>query len=99
MMGAPALMFSLTGNVRLDFDDFEEIEEHPMAAPILATFSQLFEGVMEVSPGDYENKVFSLDKLDPESLNTSTGNQIKLAANIISTLIDLLSDIGNEIVF
>ena len=71
MMGAPALLFSLNGNLRLDFDDFEEIEEHPMAAPLLATFSQLFEGVMETSPSDYDNKLLNFNQIDKEKASSN----------------------------
>jgi len=51
----------------LDFDDFEEIEEHPMAAPALATFEQLFEGMMEQSPSDIANKSLSLECVNDEA--------------------------------
>ena len=66
MMGAPLLLFQLTGNMQLEFDDFEEIEEHPMAAPVLATFAQLFEGVLEQSPSDVASKTLNFDSIETE---------------------------------
>jgi len=38
MLAAPAFIFGISGNVGIEFDDFEEIAEHPMAAPAMATF-------------------------------------------------------------
>ena len=42
IMIVPAFVFGITGKVDIEFDDFEEISEHPMAAPAMATFSELF---------------------------------------------------------
>lgn len=42
-MVAPALMLQLNANVDLEFDDFEEIENHPMAQAFMVTFDQLLE--------------------------------------------------------
>jgi hypothetical protein len=38
---SPLFLFALKGNVSIDFDDedFEEIKEHPMAGPAMATFN------------------------------------------------------------
>jgi hypothetical protein len=38
MMAAPVFIFGINGNIGIKFDDFEEIAEHPMAAPAMATF-------------------------------------------------------------
>ena len=38
LMFAPIFVFGIIGNVKIEFDDFEEIAENPMAAPILVTF-------------------------------------------------------------
>ena len=62
-MASPLLLFTLNGNVDLDFDDFEDIEEHPMAAPALATFGDLFEGFMETSIEEIQNGKISLDDI------------------------------------
>ena len=47
MLVAPAFIFGINANIDIEFDDFEEIAEHPMAAPAMATFVQLFEGMLE----------------------------------------------------
>jgi hypothetical protein len=38
MMIVPAFVFGITGKLNIEFDDFEDIAEHPMAAPAMATF-------------------------------------------------------------
>jgi len=62
MMGAPAFIFGINANVNIDFDDFEEVAEHPMAAPAMATFEQLFEGLMEEGPDSFINKKLDLSE-------------------------------------
>ena len=52
MMFAPATMLTLNGKLDFDFDDMEEIENHPMAAPLMMTFEQLFEGGLGSSPNE-----------------------------------------------
>ena len=42
MMLAPIATLALSGKMDLQFEDFDEVEEHPMAGPFLATFDQLF---------------------------------------------------------
>ena len=49
----PAFLFSLNGHLRLDFDDFDEIQEHPIAAPVLTTFAQLFEKSTKLNLDEY----------------------------------------------
>jgi hypothetical protein len=38
MIAAPAFIFGINADMDIEFDDFEEIAEHPMAAPAMATF-------------------------------------------------------------
>jgi len=38
MIAAPAFLFGINANMDIAFDDFEEIAEHPMAGPAMATF-------------------------------------------------------------
>jgi len=45
MMAAPVFMIAVNGKVNIKFTDIDEIESHPMAAPLMATFEQLFEGM------------------------------------------------------
>jgi len=37
-MFLPLTMLTLNANLNVKFEDFEEIEQHPMAGPALATF-------------------------------------------------------------
>jgi len=52
MMIAPATMLTLNGKLDFDFEDMEEIENHPMAAPLMMTFEQLFEGALGSNPNE-----------------------------------------------
>lgn len=36
----------MNASLDLVFDDFEEVENHEMAQPLLTTFDQLFEGMI-----------------------------------------------------
>ena len=36
-------LLSITGKVSLDFDDFDEIADHPMAEKFMVSFEKLFE--------------------------------------------------------
>ena len=53
---APLFLVQLNGNMALEFDDFDDIAEQPMAAPAMATFEQLFEGFMEGDPSSFLEK-------------------------------------------
>ena len=64
MMIAPVFIFGITGKLNIEFDDFEEISEHPMAAPGMATFEQLFEGILEDAPDSFMNKKMDFDAID-----------------------------------
>jgi len=85
MMAAPAFIFGINANMDIDFDDFEEIAEHPMAAPAMATFEQLFEGIMEEAPSEYLNKKMDLSSCD-------TQEKHKNSMNIVNDLIELVCD-------
>jgi hypothetical protein len=50
LMLSPATMLTVNGKLDLDFEDIEEIEAHPMAGPLMATFNQLFEGAIGAEP-------------------------------------------------
>ena len=94
-MGAPAMLFQLNGNVQLDFDDFEEIEEHPMAAPILATFEQLFEGAFEVAPSEISTKTATFDAIENDS------KMLPMAKDGLAAfykVLDFIGDISDNIV-
>ena len=69
LMIAPITMLQFNANVEVDFEDFSEIEEHPMGQPLLATFDQLFEGQAGMSWNDYMELKFDIEgcKAEPES--------------------------------
>ena len=69
MIFAPLTMMQLNANVNIQFDDFDEVENHPMAQPLLMTFDQLFEGQM----GSPWSELMEL-KLDAEGVNPESGS-------------------------
>jgi hypothetical protein len=62
-MFSPALMLSINANVDLEFEDFDEILNHPMAQPMLVTFEQIFEqldapaGLDELKAAKFDRKI------------------------------------------
>jgi hypothetical protein len=62
MMIAPAFLVQVNGSLDFHFDDFDEILEHPLAAPFLASFSQLAEGAI----GDKNDHLKPLGELTLE---------------------------------
>jgi hypothetical protein len=91
-----AFIFGINGNMSIEFDDFEEIAEHPMAAPAMATFEQLFEGMLEDSPESFLAKKLDLSGCDKEG-NEETAGQIGLANELVEAVCDLDCDEFNNI--
>jgi hypothetical protein len=62
-MFSPALMLSINANVDLEFEDFDEILNHPMAQPMLVAFEQIFEqlnapaGLDELKAAKFDRKL------------------------------------------
>ena len=46
MMLAPAFLIQVNANLNIVFDDEDEVMNHPMAAPFLASGTQLLEGAI-----------------------------------------------------
>ena len=66
MMAAPVFMIAVNGKVNVKFNDFEEIESHPMAGPLMATFEQLFEGMLQRSPHEFMDDRFDAEGIEAE---------------------------------
>lgn len=66
MMIAPGFMLALNGKVNIKFNDFEEVEQHPMAAPLMATFEQLFEGMTGKTPSEFKEQKFDVSGCKPQ---------------------------------
>ena len=86
MMAAPAFIFGISGNVGIEFDDFEEIAEHPMAAPAMATFEQLFEGLMEGAPDSFLNKKMDLSACEEPA-------EVKKQMSLVNDMIEVFCDL------
>ena len=63
MMAAPATMLTVNGNLEFGFDDIEEVENHPLAGPLMMTFEQGFEGAL----GSNHNEMLET-KLDTDGI-------------------------------
>jgi len=86
MMFAPAFLFGINANVDIEFDDFEEIAEHPMAAPAMATFEQLFEGLLEDAPDSFLEKKLDLSACEEPA---EVKSQMSLVNEVIEAICDL----------
>ena len=95
MLVAPAFIFGINANMNIEFDDFEEIAEHPMAAPAMATFEQLFEGMLEEAPESFMGK--KMDLTGCEEVNAEVAGEMGLVNEIIEALCDLDSPEFNHI--
>ena len=95
MLVAPAFIFGINANMNIEFDDFEEIAEHPMAAPVMATFEQLFEGMLEDAPESFMGK--KMDLTGCEEVNAEVAGQMTLVNEIIEAICDLDSPEFNHI--
>lgn len=68
LMGiSPFILLTLNGEIDLKFEDFDDVKELPMMEPLLANFSQIFEGATTQSVDE-----LLADKMDfselPESV-------------------------------
>lgn len=86
MMIAPAFIFGINANMNIEFDDFEEVAEHPMAAPAMATFEQLFEGLFEETPDAFWNKKLDLSGCEEPA-------EVKKEATVINDIIEAICDL------
>ena len=86
MIAAPAFLLGIKANMDIEFDDFEEIEEHPMAGPAMATFEQLFEGFLKAGPDEFLNKKFDLSACEEPA---DTKAEMSLFNEFLETIIDL----------
>jgi hypothetical protein len=94
MLAAPAFIFGINANMNIEFDDFEEIAEHPMAAPAMATFEQLFEGMMEEAPDAFLGKKLDLSGCEEPA---EVAAQMGLANELFEAFCDLDNEDCNNI--
>ena len=45
-----SLILKINGNVGINFDDFEDVRDHPLVEPFLHTFEDVFEKVVGDTP-------------------------------------------------
>jgi hypothetical protein len=65
-MFTPLFLLKLSGNIHLEFEDMDEIKDHPMAQPMMISFEQLFEGMMGSSVEDIMAMTLDLEGKEGE---------------------------------
>jgi hypothetical protein len=97
-MYTPALMLQIATNVDLDFDDFDEILNHPLAEQLLLTFEQAFEMVgapaelTELMTANFNPKINETEMPDEILEQLRTAGALK-----IDDLTKLIDNIGDQI--
>ena len=97
-------MVGVSGSLDIEFDDFDEIKEHPMAAPALVNFSDLFEGMVGSSKeealallekkGDVEKALAEAPAEDDRHAESK-----KLALEALLLGLDLVENLGEDGLF
>jgi len=80
MMLAPAFLIQVNANVNIEFDDMDEVINHPMAGPFLASGTQLMEGAI----GDRADILKKIEESEHPG------------KDIVNTLFDLFEDMDNS---
>ena len=98
MMVSPAFMVGVSGSLDVTYDDFDEIKEHPMAAPALVSFADLFEGMTGKSREDalsvYEKKAALEAARQPDAEGEEKAKTCAIDAILAG--LDLLENLGEE---
>ena len=63
-----SLILKINGNVAINFDDFEDVREHPLVKPFLHTFEDVFEKTVGDTP---DNSI--TNKIAAQDNNSSAG--------------------------
>jgi len=61
MMAGPLFMLALSGNINFKFEDFDDLRENPMAAPVMVCFKDLFESMIGSTPRECTEAVNNKD--------------------------------------
>jgi hypothetical protein len=99
-MAGPAFGFSSNTSMELEYDDFEDIKEHPMAGQLLMSLDQLTTGMLQKSVTDIRGfkasmgEDFDQAKFD-EYLKSDSGEYAKSKQDKIAMSDDVLSFLGD----
>ena len=100
MMFVPLTLLTMNGQVHFEFEDFEEIEDHPMAQAGMMSLGQLINGALGESVEDIEAAIkeiqFDMDK-EVEDYQKDQFNTLKAGAEMIIAIESLQSDLNGEI--
>ena len=88
-------MVGVSGEIDIEFDDFDEIKEHPMAAPALVNFSDLWEG-MNGNSKEELLKIFDKRGDFEKELDKEHRNDLKFGIEANLALLDLMENISEE---
>jgi len=101
MMASPMFILALTGDVDFEFDDFEDIKDHPMAAPFMASFKDLYNGITGETIEETNGSFMNIDTdpncqiKDDDYKSTKIYKSLFKAMYQLSLLLDDMSADGN----
>ena len=88
-----AFMFGVSGNLDIEYDDIDELKEHPMAAAATVNFTDLFESMS----GNSKDEVAAMLSKKDQFLEKKGDDQIKNGyIDFVYELITLLENINNQ---
>ena len=97
MMLSPALLLSLNGSIEINFDDFNDISDHPVFAPAMANFNELYEGMMESHPDEVMAKRVTTEMIETEDPEEKAKfDKLKKAAECFNSIADTMGDLGDS---
>jgi len=89
MMFAPATLLTMNGQVHFEFEDFEEIEDHPLAQAGMMTLGDLINGALGESVEEVEAAIkeiqFDMDK-EVEDYQKGEFDTLKAGAEMLMAL-------------
>ena len=95
MQISPIFLLAVNGNVNIKFDEYNDISEHPVFAPGMANFNELYEGMMESDPSEIMGKRVDTEMRetdDPEEKEKF--DQLKAIAECFNSIADCMEDLG-----
>lgn len=95
MVAGPAFMIGTKGSLEFDFDDYDEIKDHPMAGPFLASAKDLMMGLIGE---DVEEILSRRAEVDEEASGDKDRfrmyYKLKNSATLLNTIVDIFQAMG-----
>ena len=94
---SPALLLQIGGSVNVQFDDYNEIKDHPVFAPLMANFNELFEGMLENNPEELIERRFDLEGKEDTEGKSPHYKQLICVVKGYNTCMDALKNLGGTV--